>query len=172
MGKIVMQLLLALIIANEMNAQDSTCRQRYVKTNSGYLMVLREGDNVFKEIEQLATLEKIPAASFFGLGFAGSATFGFYDFNQKKFNPKEFKRVEMGSVTGSIAWNEKGPSLHMHGVATDENFQAFGGHLLALLVGTGSMEITVLVHPDKLERKVEQPLNANVLQLPPCAGKP
>lgn len=169
MGKIVIQLLLVLLVANGIKAQDSTCRQRYVKTGSGYLMVLREGDNVFQEIEKLATVEKVPAASFYGLGFAGSATFGFYDFDQKKFNPKESKRVEMGSLTGSIAWNEKGPSLHMHGVATDENFQAFGGHLLSLKVGTGSMEITVLVHPQKLERKVEQPLNANVLQLPPCA---
>lgn len=27
---------------------------------------------------------------------------------------------------------------------------------------------TVIVHHQKLVRKVEQPLNANVLQLPPC----
>lgn len=140
--------------------------KRYIKTATGYLMVLREGDDVLKEIEEMAVKENIPAASFFGIGFADKATFGFYDFKKKVFKPKEFRKVEMGSLTGSIAWQQGKPSLHLHGVATGENFKAFGGHLLSLSVGTGSMEITVIVHNDKLERKIEQPLNANVLQLP------
>ncbi len=84
---------------------------------------------------------------------------------QKKFNPKTFKKVEMGSLTGSIAWNEKGASIHIHGVATDDKFKAFGGHILSMHVGTGSMEIYITVSDKKLERKIEQPLNANVLQL-------
>ncbi|WP_317048712.1 PCC domain-containing protein [Chryseobacterium indoltheticum] len=83
----------------------------------------------------------------------------------KKFNPKTFSKVEMGSLTGSIAWNEKGPSIHVHGVATDDQFNAFGGHILSLHVGTGSMEVYVTLNDQKLDRKIEQPLNANVLQL-------
>lgn len=128
-------------------------------------MVLRENDDVLAQIENLAKTENIPSASFTGIGFAREATFGFYDFQAKKFNPKTFKKVEMGSLTGSIAWNEKGPSIHVHGVATDDKFEAYGGHLLSLHVGTGSMEIYITVHDKKLERKIEQPLNANVLQL-------
>lgn len=138
---------------------------RYIKTPSGYLMVLRQGDDVLAHIENLAKAENIPSASFTGIGFAAEVTFGFYDFEAKKFNPKTFKKVEMGSLTGSIAWNEKDPSIHLHGIATDEKFNAFGGHLLSLHVGTGSMEIYITVNDKKLERKVEQPLNANVLQL-------
>lgn len=130
-------------------------------------MVLREGDDVFQAIEQLAKKENIPSANFLGMGFAGSVTFGFYDFSKKRFDPKEFKNMEMGSLTGSIAWSEGKPSLHVHGVATGKKFKAFGGHVLAMVVGTGSMEITIIVHDQKLERKIEQPLNANVLQLPP-----
>lgn len=138
---------------------------RYTKTPTGFLMVLRENDDVLAQIENLAKTENIPSASFTGIGFAREATFGFYDFQAKKFNPKTFKKVEMGSLTGSIAWNDKGPSIHVHGVATDDKFDAYGGHLLSLYVGTGSMEIYVTVHDKKLERKIEQPLNANVLQL-------
>jgi hypothetical protein len=33
-------------------------------------------------------------------------------------------------------------------------------------VGTGSMEIYITLNDEKLERKKEFPLNANVLQLP------
>lgn len=157
-------LLITILSMNSFSAQQKeNCR--YIKTPTGFLMVLRQGDDVIAHIENLAKKENIPSASFTGIGFASEATFGFYDFNAKKFNPKTFTKVEMGSLTGSIAWNEKGPSIHVHGVATDDKFNAYGGHILSLHVGTGSMEIYITVNDQKLERKVEQPLNANVLQL-------
>lgn len=164
--KKILFLFTACLLFTQSYAQEKKSEvKRFVKTSTGYLMVLREGDDVFKAIAQLAKTENIPSANFYGMGFAGSVTFGFYDFNKKVFNPKEFKRVEMGSVTGSIAWSKGQPSLHIHGIATDEEFKAYGGHVLAMVVGTGSLEITITVHQQKLERKVEQPLNANVLQL-------
>ena len=159
--------LLFLLVFNFSHAQkNDTEKCRYTKTARGFLMVLREGDNVLELIEKLAKEQKIPSANFTGIGFAQDATFGFYDFNEKKFHPKTFNKVEMGSITGSIAWSGEKPSIHMHGVATDDKFDAYGGHILGLKVGTGSMEIYVTVNAEKLERKIEQPLNANVLQLP------
>lgn len=155
---------LIFILMNNVTAQQKD-QCRYIKTPAGYLMVLRQDDDVLAQIENMAKTENIPSASFTGIGFASDVTFGFFDFNAKKFNPKTFTKVEMGSLTGSIAWNEKGPSLHIHGVATDDKFNAYGGHILSLHVGTGSMEIYVTVNDQKLERKIEQPLNANVLQL-------
>lgn len=164
--KIILTILffMALITAH---AQEkvTTEKCRYIKTAYGYLMVLREGDDVLANIENLAKEKQIPSANFTGIGFASEATFGFFDFNAKKFNPKTFNKVEMGSLTGSIAWKEGKPSIHIHGVATDDKFNAYGGHILALKVGTGSMEIYITTHTEKLERKLEQPLGANVLQL-------
>ena len=164
--KIILTILffMALITAH---AQEkvTTEKCRYIKTAYGYLMVLREGDDVLANIENLAKEKQIPSANFSGIGFASEATFGFFDFNAKKFNPKTFNKVEMGSLTGSIAWKEGKPSIHIHGVATDDKFNAYGGHILALKVGTGSMEIYITTHTEKLERKLEQPLGANVLQL-------
>ncbi|MNQ38715.1 hypothetical protein D3C85_523070 [compost metagenome] len=148
----------------QQNVSNSQCR--YSKTAEGFLMVLREGDNVISSIENLVKEQQIPSGNFTGIGFAGEVTFGFFDFSRKKFNPKTFNKVEMGSLTGSVAWSEGKPSLHIHGVATDDKFNAYGGHILALKVGTGSMEIYVTVNQEKLERKMEQPLGANVLQLP------
>ncbi|MBE8726375.1 PPC domain-containing DNA-binding protein [Flavobacterium hungaricum] len=159
--------LLLLAAAGPLQAQtkdNGSCR--YAKTPQGYLMVLREGDNVLELLEGLTREQKIPSAYFTGIGFAQQAVFGFYDFEKKKFNPKSFYKVEMGSLTGSIAWKDGSPSLHMHGVAADKDFNAFGGHILSLTVGTGSMEIYITTYNEKLQRKTEQPLNANVLQLP------
>nr|WP_294924363.1 PPC domain-containing DNA-binding protein [uncultured Flavobacterium sp.] len=147
-------------------AQQKEVKCPYVKTTDGYLMVLREGDNVLSSIENLVKEQQIPSGNFTGIGFAGEVTFGFFDFNTKKFNPKTFYKVEMGNLTGSIAWNEDKPSLHIHGIATDEKFNAYGGHILSLKVGTGSMEIYITTNSEKLARKIEQPLGANVLQVP------
>jgi predicted DNA-binding protein with PD1-like motif len=166
--KAIVILVLFSLTTGKLKAQQSNDGSicRYLKTSSGYLMVLRESDNVIMEIEKLALVEKIPSCNFSGIGFAQKVTFGFYDFKEKKFNPRTLDRMEMGSLTGSIAWDGKNPSVHIHGVATDDKFNAFGGHILSLIVGTGSMEIYITVNQEKLERKVEQPLNANVLQLP------
>lgn len=138
---------------------------RYVKTPTGYLMVLRRGDDVIANLEKLAETEKLPSASFTGIGFFSDVTFGFYDFGKKEFAPKTFHDVEVAGMTGSIAWKENKPSVHLHAVAAGHDFNAVGGHVLDAQVGTGSAEITLLVHDRKLERKVDPEIGANVLQL-------
>jgi predicted DNA-binding protein with PD1-like motif len=167
MFKHIPLLLLALTIsmasATLAAAQDLT--GKYIKTPTGYLMVLRNGDNVIASLEQLAVREQIPSASFVGIGFMREATFGFYDFGKKAFDPKTFNNVELASLTGTIAWKEGKPSIHAHGTVTDGTFNGAGGHLLGLTVGTGSSEITVVVHPKRLDRFVDPSIGANILGL-------
>ena len=142
---------------------------RYIKVPTGYLMVLRQGDDILKEIESLAIAENIPSATFTGMGFV-NITFGFFDFKTKKYDPKDFKDMELASLTGSIAWQNGKPSMHAHGVVTGKDFMAYGGHILSGTVSTGSVEIMVTVHDKKLERIMEQPLGANVLCVGNCGG--
>jgi predicted DNA-binding protein with PD1-like motif len=139
---------------------------KYVKVPAGYLMVLRQGDDVFSELEKLAMNEKIPSANLSGMGFV-NVKFGFFNFETKEYEPKEFKDVELASMSGSIAWKEGKPSLHCHGTVTGKDFTAHGGHMLGATVGTGSVEIIITVHDKQLERITEQPLGANVLNLKP-----
>lgn len=139
---------------------------RYTKVPAGYLMVLRQGDNIFEEIEALAQKENIPSANFTGMGFV-NMTFGFFDFKKKEYDPKqEFKDMELASMHGSIAWQKGKVSIHAHGTVTGKDFKAFGGHILSGTVSTGSLEIMVTVHDKKLERIKEEKLGANVL----CVG--
>jgi predicted DNA-binding protein with PD1-like motif len=73
--------------------------------------------------------------------------------------------LELTNLTGTLAWKGGEPSIHAHGTAGDASFRAFGGHLLALEVGRGSLEINVTVIPTRLERTVDPGIGANVLQL-------
>ncbi|WP_316743200.1 DNA-binding protein [Pedobacter antarcticus] len=145
-------------------AQQADTVKRYIKVPAGYLLVLRQGDDINSQLESFAKAENIPSANFTGMGFV-NVTFGFFDSAKKKFNPRTFNDVELGSFTGSIAWQEGKPSIHMHGIVAGDDFKAYGGHILKGTVGTGSLEIMVTVHDKKLERVFEKELGANVLHL-------
>lgn len=162
----LLTLTLTLSVMGTQAAAAADLKGKVMKTPTGYLVVLRHGDNVLQSLEQLARDEQIPSASFVGIGFMSEATFGFYDFQRKQFDPKTFRNVEMANMTGSIAWKEGKPSIHAHGTVTDGSFNGAGGHLLGLTVGTGSCEITVTVYPQRLERFTDPEIQANVLGLP------
>lgn len=137
-----------------------------MRTPAGHLMVLTEGDDLFAELEALALREAIPSASFTGFGFAGKVTFGFYDFGRRDYHPRTFEEREMTGITGTLAWKNGKPSVHAHGVGCGPDFSVVGGHLLALRVGRGSLEVTLTVHDTRLERTEEQSIGANILRLP------
>jgi len=73
--------------------------------------------------------------------------------------------VELASMNGSIAWQSDTVSIHAHGVVTDSEFKAYGGHILEATVGTGSVEIMITVHDRRLQREFDRKLGANVLQV-------
>jgi predicted DNA-binding protein with PD1-like motif len=143
--------------------QDSILR--YVKVPAGYMMVLRQGDDVFAELEKLAREQQLLSAGFTGMGFV-NVRFGYFDFAKKKYKPKQFNKVELTGMHGSIAWNDTGNvSIHAHGTVAGKNFKAYAGHILAATVSTGSVEILVIVHDKKLLRVKDEKTGANVLQL-------
>lgn len=145
-------------------AQTTAQSTRYTKIPNGYLMVLRQGDDIIKQLEHFASQENIPSANFSGMGFV-NITFGFFDQQTKTYTPKDFKDLELASMLGTIAYNDGKPSIHAHGVAGDKSFQTFGGHILQASVSTGSVEILITVHDKKFVRQKDEALGADVLQL-------
>jgi uncharacterized protein len=154
---------MALALGPALPAQSETTR--YVKTPTGFLMVLRQGDDVVSSIEKLAETERLPSGSLTGIGFMREITFGFYDFSEKQFRPKTFQDMEIAGMTGSIAWKDGKTSVHLHAAGAGRDFNAVGGHVLKAEVGTGSAEITVIAHDKQLQRKVDPGLGVDVLQL-------
>jgi predicted DNA-binding protein with PD1-like motif len=158
--------IIILIASLEMNAQAQTGKDmnRYAAVPGGFMMVLRQGDDLFYELEQLAKKENVKSATFTGLGFV-NITFGFFDFTSKQYKPRNFEKVELANMTGSLAWKEGSPSIHAHGVVGDSEFQSHAGHILGATVSTGSLEIRISVMPQQFERKKDQQLGADVLNI-------
>lgn len=136
----------------------------YRKTDTGFIMVLSEGDDVLGSIEALAEKESIGGATFTGMGFI-EATFGFFNSKNKEYEPKEFPPMELASLTGTIARENGKPSLHAHGLVSGKDFSAHGGHLLKGTVGKGTLEVTVFTHGTELVRKEDPKLGAKAIEL-------
>jgi len=139
--------------------------RKHIQTPTGCLAVLTKGDDVLEALERIAVQENVQSASFFGLGFASRAKFGFFDHAQRSYHPKEFCEIEITNLTGTIAWEEGTVSIHAHATGCDDTFAAVGGHLLEMIVGKGSIEITLVDHKILLKREFDANVGGKVLQL-------
>lgn len=137
---------------------------RYTKVNNGYLMVLKQGDNLFEELQKFAATEGIPSATFTGIGFV-NIEFGYFNASKKQYTPKRYENIELAALIGSIAWQNGNPSLHAHGVGAGKDYKALAGHILSATVSTGSLEISIVVLDKKFERVKDEQIGANILEL-------
>ena len=161
-------LLLVILFSSTTLAQTKdSLKSKYTCVPVGYLMVLKQGDNLFNYLEAIAKAENIPSANFTGMGFA-EVEFGYFDSKTKKYKSKKFRAGELASMQGTLAWQNEKPSIHVHGLITNKKFNAYGGHILSANVGTGTLEVLIILHDKKLQRIKDEKLGANVLSLNAC----
>lgn len=79
-------------------------QRRYITTPNGFLMMLRQDDNVFPRLEALMRDEAIPSATIFVFDFVREATFGFFDFDKKDYRPKTLANLELTNLTRTLTW--------------------------------------------------------------------
>jgi predicted DNA-binding protein with PD1-like motif len=139
--------------------------KRYIAVPNGFLIVFRRGDDVFVGIEAMMREQQTPSASMAGFGFVAEARFGYFNFERGDYDAQTFENLEITALIGTLAWKEGKPAIHAHATGGDRQFRMAGGHVLGLVVGRGSFELSVVVHPQRLERRLEPDIGANVLQL-------
>jgi len=163
--KYIMGLLLLSLAVTGTAQQNTSDSCRYTKVDGGYLLVLRKGDSVIRELEKMVQQEMLQSGNFSGLGFLSAVRFGYFNPATKTYEPKDFTNVELAGLTGSIAWEENEVSLHLHGVVGDRQMETHSGHILSAVVGTGSVEIFINFNTQPLSRKTDPATGAKVLQV-------
>lgn len=106
-----------------------------------WLIRLKKGELLVENLVKFARKEKIKGGWISGIGGALWAEVAYYDLQAKGYEWKRLdKALEVTSLQGNIAWDNKEPTVHIHATFSDTNMQSIGGHLKELQVG-GTCEI-------------------------------
>jgi len=135
------------------------------KIQNGYLLRLVKGEEIIKTLSSFVDEQKILGGFVFGLGAFRDLTLGYYDSTKKEYTKKLIKEdLEFGNLTGSIAYVEGKPFVHVHVSAAGSDMKAFCGHLFsATISGTG--EFMVIPSESKVERKPDPVTGLKLLDL-------
>lgn len=121
--------------------------------NTTYVFRFDYGESLIDAL--LEKLEKlhITSASLSGIGGLTEVELAFYDLQKKHYDTKKIvKPLELVNLSGTVALDQDNKTrIHAHAVVSDENFQAFGGHLKSARVNA-TCEITVTCLDHQLTR--------------------
>lgn len=130
-----------------------------------YLLKLSRGEQVVESLLRFAAEKNIQGALFHCIGAVEDAEVGLYDLATREYRFKKFPGIlEVASMTGNIALLNGKPFVHAHVVLSDENMQAYGGHLKEAKVGV-TCEINLSVLDTPLTRDYEEGVGLNLWQL-------
>lgn len=138
---------------------------QYRKVENGYFLRLEKGEEVLGSIAQFAAKTNIGSGAFFGLGAINNIELGYYDLKTRKYEKEKFKEdMEVGNITGNIAFLDGKPFVHTHVTVSGKDLRAYTGHLFSAEVAL-TLEIFVFTASAKIERKMDAAVGLNLLDL-------
>jgi len=125
-------------------------RLQSVGTDRHHVLVFETGEEVIAGLQRFAEEERLSASSFSAIGAFSDARLGFFDWDQKRYQPIAVgEQVEVLALNGDIALENGRPKVHAHVVLGKRDGSAHGGHLLEAHVRP-TLEVTLLESPNAL----------------------
>ncbi len=96
-----------------------------------YVIKLDDGENIHSTLEQLFAQHMIKSGVVLGgVGMLADLKLGYYD--GKDYVTRELKEPhELVKLSGSTAWVNGKPHLHLHAAVANREHQLLGGHLVS-----------------------------------------
>ncbi len=135
------------------------------KTAQGYLASFEPGEEIISGLADVTIREEIQSATFTAIGAVSFVELGYYELSEKQYHWKKFEgTIEVVSAMGNIAWLLDTPIVHMHGVFSGTDFQAFAGHVRKAVV-SAACEVVIVVYQEKLLREYNKDVGLNLWKL-------
>lgn len=131
-----------------------------------YTLRLDKDEKLVENLLSFVRTKQIRGAWIFALGGLKEAELGIYDVEAKRYDFTNITGpLELVSLTGTVAWQDNEPALHMHASVSDKTLGVRGGHLKEAVV-SGTVELFIHVwDTDKgFERQHDQQTGLNLLQ--------
>jgi|SRR3989344_1798809 len=136
-----------------------------VITKNGGLRLIRfdTGEDVIAKLATYAKKEKIPSASFTGIGASKKVALSYYNLKKKKYEEKTMsENLELTCIAGTIAWKGVSPIIHAHGTFSNRQFSVYGGHVKKLIVSV-TCELSLAILKNKATRSFDEKTGLNLL---------
>ncbi|MEK7617892.1 MAG: PPC domain-containing DNA-binding protein [Patescibacteria group bacterium] len=142
-----------------------------LKDGRRYILRFDKGEEVSENLKKFIASENIGASYFSAIGACGLAELSYFNLETKKYQNKVFEEdLEIVSLTGNSSLLNNNVALHAHAVLSRADFSTLGGHLFKLVV-SATCEVFLIKLDGKMERKLDEGMNLNLLfSSPPSRG--
>jgi uncharacterized protein len=138
---------------------------QYIKTDSTYIIRIDKGEDVVETITEFCTKEGIANAHFTGIGAVDILTCGYYNLEEKKYYFTDYTQpLEVVSLTGNVMLKDGAPFVHVHGVFTDIENKAFGGHIVEMRVHV-VLEVMLTPLKSTIERALDECIGLALMKM-------
>jgi predicted DNA-binding protein with PD1-like motif len=136
------------------------CRQ----FGSKLVVRIDKGEEILTVIRSLYQSHGIKLASISGIGAVSRANIGIFIQDTKEYRTKELTgSMEIVSMAGNISEMDGKCYIHCHITLTDENYQAWGGHLNEAVVGP-TCEMVIDIIDGQVDRKFNETVGLNLIK--------
>ncbi len=136
---------------------------KYTNADGVYVLRIDKGEDVVKSITEFCANEEILNAYFTGIGAVGTLTCGYYNLEEKKYHFTDYTEpLEVVSLTGNVMLKDGTPFVHVHGVFTDIENKAFGGHIVEMNVHV-VLEVIVTPLTSRIERTLDECIGLSLM---------
>ena len=133
------------------------------KFGDTWVVRLDKGQEVVACLQALCRQESIHLGAISGIGAIDSVTMRFFDTSTKNYVDKTIdRRMEITSLVGNISRMDGQVYLHLHVNVAGDDYQSFGGHLLAARV-SATAEFFIQQAPGTVERTFSEEIGLNLL---------
>ena len=126
---------------------------KYKVEGNKVLVSLEKGDEIFDSIHTVINETEIKFGWINGIGAVEDITLGSYSAEIKDYIKKEFKgEFELTSLVGNISTKNGNPFIHIHVNVSDQECNAYGGHLFSGTI-TATGELIIFLSDSVVNRK-------------------
>ncbi len=137
------------------------------KTERGYLLRLDRGEELIATLSAFLAEKEIRSGAFTGLGAVDDPELGLFTMKSREYLRRRFEgEYEIASITGNVSTVDGQPFAHVHGVFTDADCLAIGGHLFSAEVSV-TCEIDLVVYAGEVKREPDEATGLKLMRFDP-----
>jgi uncharacterized protein len=126
------------------------------KTERGYLLRIDRGEELVATLTAFLAEKEIRCGAITGLGAVDDPELGLFTMKTREYLRRRFEgEYEIASITGNVSTVEGAPFPHLHGVFTDADCAAIGGHIFSAEVAV-TCEIDLVVYAGEVKRELDE----------------